>query len=99
MTNSAQHRSRTLNLSFRPATAALAMAIVFPLIVVTQSAHAQTFTVLHTFTGASDGATPGGAGLTIDQGGNLYGGTDSGGMYGCYEGGCGVVYKLSHKGS
>jgi uncharacterized repeat protein (TIGR03803 family) len=38
------------------------------------SARAQTFTVLHTFTGAQDGQTPY-AGLTLDQGGNLYGTT------------------------
>ena len=42
MTNSAQYRSWTLNLSFRPATAALAIAIVFALTVMAASAQAQT---------------------------------------------------------
>ena len=37
-------------------------------------AQAQTFTVLHTFTGGGDGYTPY-AGVTIDRGGNLYGTT------------------------
>ena len=36
------------------------------------SAHAQTLTVLHTFTGP-DGLTPY-AGVTLDRAGNLYGG-------------------------
>ncbi len=39
---------------------------------------AQTFSVLHTFTGGSDGANPR-AGLTIDQAGNLLGTAFSGG--------------------
>ena len=82
--------SRTIS---RAATAALAMATVFALtVVLTQSAHAQTFKVLHTFTGA-DGAFPA-AGLTIDKAGNLYGTASGGGSYGN-----GTVFKLSHKGS
>jgi hypothetical protein len=51
---------------------------------------AQTFTLLHTFTGGADGAEPY-AGLTIDRGGNLYG-TALGG--GC---GNGTVFKIIHK--
>ncbi len=41
-------------------------------------AHAQTYTVLHNFTGGGDGTAPY-AGLTMDRGGNLYG-TTSGGI-------------------
>ena len=37
-------------------------------------ARAQTFTVLHNFTGGADGGNPL-AGLTMDQAGNLYGST------------------------
>ena len=42
------------------------------LILATQAAQAQTFKVLHTFTGGPDGANPY-AGLTMDNAGNLYG--------------------------
>lgn len=52
-----------------------------------------TYTVLHRFTGGSDGADPY-AGLTIDDAGNLYGTTGFGGDFVC-EAGCGVVFKLS----
>lgn len=63
-----------------------------------QVAPAQTFSVLHSFTGNSDGLAPGGAGVTIDRAGNLYGGTEFGGLGGCYLGfSCGVLYKLSHR--
>jgi uncharacterized repeat protein (TIGR03803 family) len=52
-----------------------------------------TQTILHTFTGAIDGASPNG-GLVFDKAGNLYGTTLSGGSAKCYPG-CGVVFKLS----
>jgi uncharacterized repeat protein (TIGR03803 family) len=81
------------NLISRTTVAALAIATVFALtVVLTQSAQAQTFTVLHNFTGGPDGATPQGP-LTMDQAGNLYG-TDSGGGRGF-----GTVYMLSKRGS
>jgi uncharacterized repeat protein (TIGR03803 family) len=83
----------------RAATVALAMAIVFaPTVVLTQSAQAQTFKVIHTFTGGADGAQPEG-GLTLDQAGNLFGTALEGGNGGCDFGSCGTVFKLSHKGS
>jgi len=62
------------------------------------SLHAQTFTVLHSFTGR-DGANPY-AGLTIDRAGNLYGTTQYGGdLSSNCPGGCGTVFKLSQRGS
>jgi uncharacterized repeat protein (TIGR03803 family) len=76
---------------------ALAFAIV-------PAAHAQTFTVLHNFTGGSDGANPLN-GLTIDAAGNLYGTASAGGLRvsGCenYEGtyGCGTVFEMKPSGS
>ncbi len=76
---------------------ALAIAIV-------PAAHAQTFTVLHNFTGGPDGANPLN-GLTIDAAGNLYGTASAGGqrVSGCenYEGsyGCGVVFEMKPSGS
>ena len=63
----------------RAATVALAMSTVFALtVVLAQSVQAQTFQVIHTFTGGADGAEPQ-AGLTIDAAGNLYGTTFWGG--------------------
>ena len=55
-------------------------------------AYAQTFHVLHNFSGNGDGGTPS-AGLTIDRAGNFYGTTMSGAT------GNGTVFKLSHVGS
>ena len=70
---------------------ASALAIVFGLtLFTTPAAHAQTFSVIHTFNG-SDGATPL-AGLTL-RGGVLYGTTWSGGM------GQGTVFQLTRSGS
>ncbi len=57
--------------------------------VATQSAEAQTFTVIHNFTGERDGANPV-AGLTIGGSGTLYGTTSQGGL-----GDGGVVFKMT----
>src|SRR5271165_1484050 len=93
--------------SLRPhsATVAILLMLLFFLLVLLlvlltpQPAQAQTFKVLHTFTGGVDGAWPY-AGLTMDRAGNLYGTTQNGGKVGCGSGsGCGTVFKLSHKGS
>ena len=55
----------------------------------------QTFSVLHTFTGGSDGATPT-SGLTSDGAGNFYGTTRYGGYLDgdCAPNGCGTVFKI-----
>jgi uncharacterized repeat protein (TIGR03803 family) len=53
-------------------------------------------TVLHAFTGGSDGSTPSGE-LVLDAAGNLYGTASAGGDLTCpYNGGagCGVVFKI-----
>jgi uncharacterized repeat protein (TIGR03803 family) len=68
------------------------LVIIALALVLTQSARAQTLTVLHNFTGGNDGAQPV-AGLTIDQAGNFYGSASAGGA------GYGTVFKLTHKGS
>ena len=80
----------------RAATAGLAIVFVLELILVfTQSAQAQTFQVIHTFTGGLNGKNPDST-LTVDQAGNIYGTTDNGGDgRGCGGyGGCGTVFKL-----
>jgi uncharacterized repeat protein (TIGR03803 family) len=57
-----------------------------------------TRTVLHSFTGGNDGASPV-AGLIADAAGNLYGTTElGGGASGC-SGGCGTVFKLTPSGT
>lgn len=76
-----------------PTTYGCALTIVVLLaFAVTQSAQAQTYTVVHNFTGGQDGASPR-AGLTPDAAGNLYGTTYSGGS------GYGTAYELTHNGS
>jgi uncharacterized repeat protein (TIGR03803 family) len=55
-------------------------------------------TVLYSFTGGADGATPL-AGLIRDADGNLYGTTEAGGDLTCNSGiGCGTVFKLDTTG-
>ncbi len=56
-----------------------------------------TETVLHSFSGGSDGSVPNG-GLIADSSGNLYGTTEEGGT-GCLGNGCGTVFKLSPDGT
>jgi uncharacterized repeat protein (TIGR03803 family) len=60
-----------------------------------------TETVLHTFTGGSDGGDPYG-GVVVDSAGNVYGTTSQGGNLSasaCAPHGCGVVFELSPNGS
>lgn len=82
---------------------AAAITLALPFV---QAAHAQTYSVLHTFTGGIDGATPYG-GLTWDGGANFYGTATQGGYTGthCYSlffsyaNGCGTVFRLHRSGS
>jgi hypothetical protein len=54
-----------------------------------------TFSLLHAFTGNSDGAEPLGA-LALDASGNVYGTAFNGGSTSCGSSiGCGTVYKIS----
>jgi uncharacterized repeat protein (TIGR03803 family) len=79
-------------------------ALVFTLAVslaavATQPAQAQTFSLLYTFTGGTDGGYPT-AGLVLDNAGNLYGTTSEGGsgLFNCVDG-CGTVFKLDTAGN
>ncbi|MGC2110696.1 MAG: choice-of-anchor tandem repeat GloVer-containing protein [Candidatus Korobacteraceae bacterium] len=73
------------------AVVALAMGFVLT-IAATPAANAQTFQVIHIFTGGLDGAQSH-AGLTMDRAGNLYGTTAYGNVN------AGTVFKLSRRGS
>jgi len=93
MTNPRQLRTLRLGLRVSAATGAVALAMVFALTVVaSQAAQAQTFKVIHNFTGGLDGSFPL-AGVTMDRAGNLYGTASSGGN------GSGTVYRLKRQGS
>ena len=73
-------------------TAAAVLTIGFMLAVaISQPLQAQTFTVIHAFTGGGDGGDPM-SGLTMDSAGNFYGTTWGGGT------GYGTVFKLWHVG-
>ena len=83
-------RLRGLTQGLRAGTVALAVTLTLT-VAASQPAQAQTFSVIHTFSGGSDGGDP--AGLTIDGAGNLYGTAVAGGT------GYGTVYKLKPSGS
>jgi uncharacterized repeat protein (TIGR03803 family) len=54
-----------------------------------------TESVLYSFSGGADGATPA-AGVIVDSAGNLYGTTEyGGGNADCGSFGCGVVFKMA----
>jgi uncharacterized repeat protein (TIGR03803 family) len=61
------------------------------------AAHAQTFTVLHTFTGQPDGANPRSSVIHDSASGSLYGTAAQGGLLTCGNG-CGVVFQIDKKG-
>jgi len=74
----------------------LALALIALALVLSSSAgtaHAQTYKVIHYFTGGADGAAPN-AGLIFDSTGNLYGTASGGAHAGCFAT-CGVVFELS----
>jgi uncharacterized repeat protein (TIGR03803 family) len=81
------------DIGLRARAAAVALLIVFASVLTISTAHAQTLTVLHSFTGGGDGREPI-AGVTRDEAGNLYGTAVEGGANDL-----GAVYKLAHKGS
>ena len=74
-------------------SASLVLSFIFALSILTvRTAQAQTYTLLHDFTGGADGGNPESSPL-VDAAGNLYGTTSIGGV------GYGVVFKLTHKNS
>jgi uncharacterized repeat protein (TIGR03803 family) len=76
----------------------MALAILLGLAAAPPSAHGQTFTVLHSFKGGTDGEGPNGS-VVRDAAGNLYGTTEYGGGGTCFTGdGCGTVFKVDTAG-
>ncbi len=91
LANQREHRISVFGTSRRAAAVGLGLAIVFVLTIgATEAVQAQTFQVIHNFTGGVDGAEPT-FGLTIDAAGNLYGTTFEG------DAGTGTAYKLALK--
>ena len=84
------------SVQFRLAGALFAAGVLLLLAV---PASAQTFTVLHEFTGGADGSIPEST-LVEDRAGNLYGLATFGANSNCHpsgSAGCGAVFKLTHK--
>ena len=71
----------------------IGIAILVVIVGMTAVAHAQSYSVIYNFTGGQDGAYPS-AGLTIDNGGNIYGTALAGGTAGF-----GAVFSLDNEGS
>ncbi len=94
MKNSREHGDWISRARSWSVTVASALAIVLSSAVVgTPSAHAQTYTLLHSFQGPpNDGRSPQG-GLIFDKFGNLYGTTWTGG-----SNNCGTVFALAPTG-
>ncbi len=91
--------------NLRPESAGLAILLMLLLLLffllfltlLAPSAQAQTYTVIHNFTGGADGKNPW-SGLTMDAAGNLYG-TTCGALCAYYVSNTGTVFRLSKKGS
>src|ERR1019366_5449362 len=97
-----QHRIGILGISPQASAFALVTLLFVVSVAGAPASQAQTFTVIHTFTGqGEDGANPY-AGLVMDGAGNLYGTTEYGGNGPCrtqYTQGCGTVFKMAPHGS
>src|SRR5277367_6046587 len=80
--------------------ALVSLTVMATLLAAVPAAQAQTFSVVHSFTGEADGANPG-SGLTPDRAGHLYGTASQGGSPGVcqYPEGCGTVYRMTPHGS
>ncbi len=102
MHNKGRFPNAMFGVRLRPESAVVAIMLlllflIFLFLFITltaQPAQAQTYQVIHNFTGGPDGGDPI-AGLTMDAAGNLYGTTLGGGGLHGY----GSVFKLAHKGS
>jgi len=73
------------------------LTLLLPAAAITRPAQAQTYTLLHTFTNAPDGANPGP--IMQDAQGNIYGTTRGGGAFCDGIASCGSVYKVDSAGN
>ena len=92
MTNQPEYSAVALGSDIRLLPCALAIFCALMMTAI-QSAEAQTYTVLHNFTGGVDGGNPY-AGLTITDSGKIYGTTSTGG-----PNNFGVVFNLMQAGA
>lgn len=79
---------------------AMLVGTVAFLLLMAIATQAQSFTVLHEFTGGADGSNPYSS-LAMNRGGNLYGVAPFGANQSCETQngiGCGTAFKLSHRG-
>lgn len=102
-------RSRDLRRALEPVFRTCAF-VLMPAVLVTATASARahdgartyTESILHSFAGSPDAASPE-AGLILDEAGNLYGTTTAGGNHqscpGGFGTGCGTVFELDAKGN
>jgi len=86
------HQSQEFSFHVALRAAVSALVIMFVLAAVAMPAQAQTFKVIHSFTGGGDGAGPF-SNLVMDKAGNLYGTTSAGGA------GFGTVFKMHYANS
>ena len=93
-----QVQSSTLLRSGNLSVTNLILALGCALVLMARPVEAQTFSVLHTFTGGSDGGIPY-SGLTFDSPGLLYGTTSIGGNAAACPNGCGVAFQLKQRNS
>jgi uncharacterized repeat protein (TIGR03803 family) len=91
-----QGQRQSLRFAITLRAAALAIAIVFALTAfITQSAQAQTFTVLDNFSFTGTGGANPEVGLSIDGAGNLFGTTSTAGQTKGGSGGFGTAFELA----